>query len=427
MKVLIIAREDFLGAGKAALRIYECLQRGGHETSLLVQNKISKTQPGILKYDELIKYSLITRIRQFIRNRVLNFSRKFIKTDSEYYFFGLNDSVIYTDVGEILKKLPFVPHLIFITWTSQFFPPNAISKLQKLTKAKVIAYPMDMSMLTGGCHYAWNCEGYTSDCSGCPAILTSKYKNLPLENLKNKLQHYTRAKMKLVVGSSQLFLEGEKSSLFRGQSIIPKALIPIDDSIFNTRLRSSAKEYFGIPKNKKVIFFGSSFTLEKRKGVGLFLEVLKKLHEFETLSNDDIIILIGGNTPNEDFIANILFEARFTGYMKEDRELSLAYQASDVFVSTSIQDSGPMMINESIMCGTPVVSFSLGVARDLVVNEKSGFQVDVGNLELMATCISKVLNLSEADFHLLSQSTHTIGMKRTGDAQFLSTVNKVLN
>lgn len=57
------------------------------------------------------------------------------------------------------------------------------------------------------------------------------------------------------------------------------------------------------------------------------------------------------------------------GFLSEN-ELFEVYCAADVFMSTTIADSGPMMVNYSIACGTPVVSFPIGVAQDLVMHKK---------------------------------------------------------
>ena len=45
---------------------------------------------------------------------------------------------------------------------------------------------------------------------------------------------------------------------------------------------------------------------------------------------------------------------------------------SDVFLSPSIQDAGPMMLNQALMCGTPAVAFNIGVAYD-IINDKTGY------------------------------------------------------
>ena len=66
-----------------------------------------------------------------------------------------------------------------------------------------------------------------------------------------------------------------------------------------------------------------------------------------------------------------------------------------MFLNQSIQDAGPIMINESLSCGLPVISFKIGLAKD-IVNKKNGFlaeKVDHYSLAkeiLKASTISKI-------------------------------------
>jgi glycosyltransferase involved in cell wall biosynthesis len=82
------------------------------------------------------------------------------------------------------------------------------------------------------------------------------------------------------------------------------------------------------------------------------------------------------------------------GFIRDDRTLAAAYQAADTFVCPSIEDSGPMMINESLMCGTPVVSFDMGVAGDLVHTGTTGYRARLGDCRDLARGIGAILALS---------------------------------
>ena len=175
--------------------------------------------------------------------------------------------------------------------------------------------------------------------------------------------------------------------------------------------------------HKKIIFFGSSFTNEKRKGIIQFVDALKQLQELivsSGSSDGNILIVIAGNKPESSGIfSGIPFDIHFMGYINDDEKLSMIYQAADVFVCTSIQDSGPMMINEAIMCGTPVVSFEIGVVNDLVLNGESGFKIPIGgDVKLMAQKIFSILEMSECDFNKMVKSTYDIGLKRTSNKIF---------
>jgi glycosyltransferase involved in cell wall biosynthesis len=77
-----------------------------------------------------------------------------------------------------------------------------------------------------------------------------------------------------------------------------------------------------------------------------------------------------------------------------------------------------MMINQSIMCGTPVVAFEMGAALDFVGNGKTGFRATLGDCNELAAGLKEIilmdtkakermdLNCTEMSLNLLQ--THQI-------------------
>jgi glycosyltransferase involved in cell wall biosynthesis len=72
-------------------------------------------------------------------------------------------------------------------------------------------------------------------------------------------------------------------------------------------------------------------------------------------------------------------------------ELPQAYAAADVFACPSVEDSGPMMINEAMMSGTPVVAFRMGVAEDLIEDSAGGIIASLGDARDFAAGLQSVL------------------------------------
>jgi hypothetical protein len=90
-------------------------------------------------------------------------------------------------VDEYLIKKPGFPSLFSSTRDQQHslpqgLPPSDIYHLHwtngllnlgrasALRKTPVFWTLHDMNPFTGGCHHSFDCEGYTTDCSGCPAV-----------------------------------------------------------------------------------------------------------------------------------------------------------------------------------------------------------------------------------------------------------------
>jgi glycosyltransferase involved in cell wall biosynthesis len=91
--------------------------------------------------------------------------------------------------------------------------------------------------------------------------------------------------------------------------------------------------------------------------------------------------------------------------------MASAYQAADVFISPSIEDSGPSMINQSLMCGTPVVSFEMGVSPDLVLTGKTGHMAVLRDSNDLARGIYNIVSMNSAQHSTLSENCRELAMK----------------
>ena len=111
--------------------------------------------------------------------------------------------------------------------------------------------------------------------------------------------------------------------------------------------------------------------------------------------NDNIHVLYSGNT-DEDFMSDIPYSNTVLPYV-DYKELYMIYNASDIFCSTSLQDAGPTMINQSMMCGTPVVSFKMGVALDLIDEGVTGYLADMLDFKTIANGIQSYFMLKEKE------------------------------
>lgn len=419
MNILLLSTEDSLGAGKAAVRIRECLQLAGHETYLLVKHKTITGNPYIIGYSELVRPAVFSRIGKKVYSRLFEDDSVHFPTDSNFYFFGARKSEL--DITKLVALLPVKPDLIIATWISGFFNHEFLLQLKQLTGAVLLLYPLDMSLFTGGCHYAWGCNGYSGTCLACPAILNEKDKWWANHELDKKKKSFQQADTYWLAASAGLLEQLDKSSIASKRVLKPELLVPVNETVFNSAKRHIAKNYFRIDAGKKTIFFGSSFAEEKRKGVQYFIDILYQVREncrHHQLQNDDLLVLIAGNNTDPSLLNKIPLKTLQLGYLDKDSDLSMAYQASDVFVCTSLQDGGPMMINESVMCGTPVVTFKVGVSQNLVKEDFSGYTAEVGDISKMTTGILNILTSAEEKSKQLSEQISEFAKRHTGYQAF---------
>ena len=90
----------------------------------------------------------------------------------------------------------------------------------------------------------------------------------------------------------------------------------------------------------------------------------------------------------EKYIDRIFGNSDFTRFLRAKYS---------VYLNSTIADSGPMMVNYSFAIGTPVVSFPVGIAMDLIVHKKTGYIADYKNSTNLANGIIYLHSLSQED------------------------------
>lgn len=435
--IVLLSTNDHGGAGELSFRITRALRELGNEALLLVKHKL-KNDRFVIQLPEAVQpsYSLTRRVLRKVDNKARVSIAWFIKqgryseitilrTNPNFYFFNKDENISLIDTDSIIKAIPFKPDLIIVGWVSEFINTRNMQQLMSATKAPLYWLTTDMAPLTGGCHYAWNCLGYTSDCANCPAILTEELKQTAKRNLALKISHIQASNIQVLAGSEWCRRQAAASTLFRSQPAIQVLNGPIDQNIFNNRCRDIAKKVFSVDATKKLIFTGSTFSHEKRKGIEYLVIALQQLYKRMTIvERSNVQILVAGNHVLEnELIKRIPFEIVPFDFIKDTLLLSLAYQAADLFVCSSIEDSGPMMVTEALACGTPVVGFDLGFTSDIVEHGVNGFRVPVENTELLTEYMHKVLCLSKDESGQFSRNA----IQAINDKASLQQLKKVIN
>ena len=160
-----------------------------------------------------------------------------------------------------------------------------------------------------------------------------------------------------------------------------------------------------------MISFGASNISEKRKGYSYLVESLENLQKRHEIKRDKVILLTAGKLERK---INVNFKHIHMGFLKNEKELASFYQLSDLYISPTIEDSGPTMVNQAIMCGTPVVAFDIGVAQDLVINKKTGYKAKIKNSFDLTDGIVSILQQDNANYQKMREACRKIGIEING-------------
>ena len=343
--------------------------------------------------------TIIKKLHRMLMYRLINLSPP-VNTkciiDPKYSFHEYDQTITYYTTNALMKKIDIAPNAIIVLFVSYFISFRNLYELYLKYNAPILLYFMDMAPMTGGCHYAWDCHGYIDDmCRNCPAIsISGKAENQTNTNMVYKKMYSDMTNIIALSGSSYQYKQIRKSILFRNKRI-ERIYLPIDEETFRPGCAERAREHFSLPKDKRLILFRSVDEKDKRKGYSELLSALEELHDEQIYNESLSIVAVGdkiGNRKND-----IPFSVIDMGILSIS-ELALAFQAVDMFVCPSIEDSGPMMINQSLMCGTPVVAFEMGVALDLVITGKTGYLARMKDCRDFACGIKYVLELSSDQY-----------------------------
>ena len=298
----------------------------------------------------------------------------------------------------------FKPNFLIIYNNNSFVNYNLILKLQKKLNLKIIIYPLDMEPITGGCHYFWDCRNFKRGCKNCPAV-TDLLKNPVEKNMKNKTNFYKKSNLGLISGTKTLSKIIKGSSIWQNKKNLLTLYSGIDKKIF----------YPKVIYDKKInILYRSSFNL--RKGEHIFQETLLKLSNDKNFKLKIVFIVIGSYSII-NFLKDKNFSFKYLGAPKNDLELSKIYKQSDFFLNTSIQDGGPMMINEAIMCNLPVISFPTQLASE-VINRSNGFLIKSNFSQNLTNVLKKISNLNRGQVNQMKNNINKNIFKKKFDREY---------
>ena len=384
------------GAGQYTMGIHQNMLRDGYDSYVCMHGEKLILPSGETVAITHKRASWVGRIKRYLLKQIIAFTGG---VDMKYAPYNLFESIDFYDPKDLLKALPQMPTHIMVHWVSGYANAKYVRKLQELTGAKVYYWMIDEACLSGGCHFPWDCEGYKSSCTDCPMTKSRIIQSTIRKNFLHK-QRYLSSDAEVVLPTEMDRRRLEQSLLWKGHKwhkmieiVNEEIFFPIEDAI-------ALKEELGLPIDKKLILFGSADLSEERKGMKVLIEALQKIDR-----QDVVCVVIGSQDKLDIKLPNIRLGR------VDIPTLAKLYRAVDVFVCPSLEDSGPQMINQSIMSGTPVVAFEMGVALDIVKTGETGYLAKWNDAADMAAGIEYILNISEEAYAQMSRYCRDLALK----------------
>lgn len=372
IKIAHISSSDSGGAGSAALLLDKFCKKNGFDSTLYTRSKIH------LPSGEQISVPR-NRISDFFRRLLIKCTK--ILVNNNYLFYGLFDRV--SELPDHYWKDQLADKdVIFIYWISTFTTLTQLARvLSSLPSKNIYIVNFDMANMTGGCHYSFGCDQFTKGCRDCPGMVLPVFKNF-----------VSRINMDKTIAIAEMNANSLSFTAFVHDQATTAAVNFRDNYLFSLPINSTEFKPTTTTHNR-TIFIGAYSPQDKRKGFDLLCRILlalsSKLINKDQIEPITLLFPVGTELPNH---IKSRFNIEFYQYAINDFELNSIYNRASLFLNTTLDDSGPVMVLQAMLAGLPVISHRIGYAVDMIKHGENGYLVNYFDVNSFVDLVLTVLN-----------------------------------
>ena len=256
----------------------------------------------------------------------------------------------------------------------------------------------DFFFLTGKCVYFTeaDCSKWQTKCENCPNLKNGNptwFFDRTADMFRDKYELFSKIKKLAFVGVSDWAAdEAKKSPIAANATEVKRIYNWIDLDRFRPLDVEAEKKRLGLEDD--FVILGVAAVWDERKGISDFIRLAKSLSEY----NDVKVVLIGpvprvSLDDGEDGLEYVIP----VGSTDSVDELVSYYNAADVLVTLSTEETFGKVSAEALSCGTPVVCYN-ATANPELVGEGCGYVVEKGDLDGVKNAILKIKEDTKADY-----------------------------
>lgn len=168
-------------------------------------------------------------------------------------------------------------------------------------------------------------------------------------------------------------------------------------------------------------YFLFSGRLSKEKGLPTLIEAFEKLPH--------IPLYIAGDGPLRNYIEDYIKDKKITnikllGFLSAVDMQRINANAKCLVVPSECYENNPMVILESYFNSVPVIGASIGGIPEIIINSKTGYLFEVGNVNELIHMVEKMNKLNQQEWLNLSKYCLSFAQQKfTSEQQYIKILN----
>ena len=423
-RVLVISSVDpTVGPGVVGVEYYNALKRGGLDVDFMTKFPVEGHPDFISVYDpdRRTGLGLVKKVFRGLKSRL---DKQRLNAKPDYFFFYKKETHPPVPVNRVVNKIKRQYDIVCVAFWQELLSFATIEALYDKLHCLFMFLCVDYSVMSGGCHFTGPCDRFQTGCGRCPAFSSCRECDFTRWNVQYRARVYQKVKP-VVFGNSYMNSFYRRAYLLKDYDRLEIGYPFMDNEKFKPMDREMYRRRYEIPSDKRfVIFFGSQDLDDERKGFSYLLDALQAFKEHLSPEEErSVLLLIAGR--NIDPIKDRLcLDYSYLGFV-DPAELPGIYSMSSIFLCSSVNDAGPSMVNQALSCGTPVVSFEMGTALDVVKDRGTGYCATLRDSEDLAKGIEQLFRLSDSDYLSLRKQCRSVALALTSDEAFVKNFMRV--
>lgn len=351
----------------APYRLHKLMLESGYDSKIIAFNS-EITNDRVVARSNLY-YKIKRKVYDFF---LKNFFIRFLGLNTKLYSYNLFFNEKLSELNELKEA-----DVVYLHWVNNgFLNLNDLEEIVKLNK-KTFIFLHDMWHITGGCHHSFECQNFTKNCRKCPVFKNDL--KIPYKQLMRK--KYIYKDLNFIVPSLWMYNKASQSIVSKDNQI---NIIPnyIDENNFFNIDKFESRKILKLNLSCKYVLFGCVGGVgNKIKGWDFLYQAINSL-SLDLLNNTKLLIY--GTEYSEEIKKMLNIDVIFFGEIYDETKMMLLYNAVDVFAAPSLAESFGMTVLESLMCGTPVVTFENTGSSEFIVHKINGFLAEYKNIESLS-------------------------------------------